>query len=66
MQILEKGDLQVSDKERQTTSDSSFKVNNLSIFQYKYKLMLLKEVANLIANMCVNPETQRPYSLDVD
>ncbi|KAL7078595.1 hypothetical protein ACQ4LE_002576 [Meloidogyne hapla] len=44
--ILEKGDLQVSDKERQLTSDSSF-----------------KEVANLIANMCVNPETQRPYSL---
>ena len=45
--ILEKGDLQVSDKERQTTSESSF-----------------KEVANLIANMCVNPETQRPYSLE--
>lgn len=45
--ILEKGELQVSDKERQTTSDNSF-----------------KEVANLIANMCVNPETQRPYSLD--
>uniref|UniRef100_A0A915MNR9 Ribosome maturation protein SDO1/SBDS N-terminal domain-containing protein n=1 Tax=Meloidogyne javanica TaxID=6303 RepID=A0A915MNR9_MELJA len=44
--ILEKGDLQVSDKERQLTSESSF-----------------KEVANLIANMCVNPETQRPYSL---
>jgi len=44
--ILEKGDLQVSDKERQVTSESSF-----------------LEVANLIASMCVNPDTQRPYSL---
>ena len=43
--ILEKGDLQVSDKERQVTSEISF-----------------KEIANLIANMCVNPETKRPYS----
>ncbi|KAL3090167.1 hypothetical protein niasHS_006619 [Heterodera schachtii] len=44
--ILEKGDLQISDKERQVTSESSF-----------------KEVANLITNMCVNSETQRPFSL---
>lgn len=44
--ILEKGDLQISDKERQVTSEISF-----------------KEVANLISNMCVNPDTQRPYSL---
>lgn len=42
---MEKGDLQVSDKERHVTSESSF-----------------KELANLIANMCVNPETKRPYS----
>ncbi|VDN07284.1 unnamed protein product [Thelazia callipaeda] len=47
-QILEKGDLQVSEKERQVQSESSF-----------------KEVANLIANMCVNPETKRPYSSSV-
>ncbi|KAH7731282.1 shwachman-Bodian-Diamond syndrome [Aphelenchoides avenae] len=43
--ILDKGDLQVSDKERQVTAESSF-----------------KEVANIIANMCVDPETKRPYS----
>lgn len=43
--ILEKGDLQVSEKERQVQSES-----------------LVKEVANLIANMCVNPDTKRPYS----
>jgi len=46
--ILDKGDLQVSDKERQLTSETSF-----------------KEIANLIANMCVNPESQRPYPLAV-
>uniref|UniRef100_A0A915BKV1 Ribosome maturation protein SBDS n=1 Tax=Parascaris univalens TaxID=6257 RepID=A0A915BKV1_PARUN len=46
--ILDKGDLQVSEKERQVQSESSF-----------------KEVANIIANMCVNPETRRPYSLAV-
>jgi ribosome maturation protein SDO1 len=43
--ILEKGDLQVSDKERQAHSETSF-----------------KEVATLIADMCVNPDTKRPYS----
>lgn len=46
--ILEKGDLQVSEKERHAQSDSSF-----------------KEIANLIANMCVNPDTKRPYSSSV-
>ncbi|VDO21564.1 unnamed protein product [Brugia timori] len=46
--ILEKGDLQVSEKERLAQSDSSF-----------------KELANLIANMCVNPDTKRPYSSSV-
>uniref|UniRef100_A0A7E4USX8 Ribosome maturation protein SBDS n=1 Tax=Panagrellus redivivus TaxID=6233 RepID=A0A7E4USX8_PANRE len=46
--ILEKGDLQVSDKERQVSNETSF-----------------KEVANLIAEMCVNPETKRPYSSGV-
>lgn len=44
-QILEKGDLQVSDKERQVTNDSNF-----------------KELSNMIASMCVNPETKKPYS----
>lgn len=46
--ILDKGELQVSDKERQSTSESS-----------------IKEIANLITNMCVNPETQKPYSIAV-
>src|SRR3569833_2341716 len=46
--ILEKGDLQVSDKERQVQSETSF-----------------KEVATLIANMCVNPDTKRAYSTAV-
>ncbi|VDD91035.1 unnamed protein product [Enterobius vermicularis] len=46
--ILDKGDLQISEKERQVQAESSF-----------------KEVANMIANMCVNPETKRPYSIAV-
>uniref|UniRef100_A0A915D9M0 Ribosome maturation protein SDO1/SBDS central domain-containing protein n=1 Tax=Ditylenchus dipsaci TaxID=166011 RepID=A0A915D9M0_9BILA len=43
--ILEKGDLQVSDKERQVTAETS-----------------IKEIATIVANMCVDPETNRPYS----
>uniref|UniRef100_A0AC35TQT7 Ribosome maturation protein SBDS n=1 Tax=Rhabditophanes sp. KR3021 TaxID=114890 RepID=A0AC35TQT7_9BILA len=46
--ILEKGDLQVSDKERTVQSESVF-----------------KELSNHIANMCVNPETKRVYSVAV-
>uniref|UniRef100_A0A915EEL6 Ribosome maturation protein SBDS n=1 Tax=Ditylenchus dipsaci TaxID=166011 RepID=A0A915EEL6_9BILA len=45
LMILEKGDLQVSDKERQVTAETS-----------------IKEIATLVANMCVDPETKRPYS----
>lgn len=41
--ILDKGELQVSDKERQATNDNA-----------------VKEVAQLIADMVVNPETKRP------
>uniref|UniRef100_A0A0N5A255 Ribosome maturation protein SBDS n=1 Tax=Parastrongyloides trichosuri TaxID=131310 RepID=A0A0N5A255_PARTI len=46
--ILEKGDLQVSDKERAVQTTSAY-----------------KELANLIANMCVNSETNRPFSANV-
>uniref|UniRef100_A0A915CR04 Ribosome maturation protein SBDS n=1 Tax=Ditylenchus dipsaci TaxID=166011 RepID=A0A915CR04_9BILA len=46
--ILEKGDLQVSDKERQVTAETS-----------------IKEIATLVANMCVDPETKRPCSSSV-
>ncbi|KAE9556738.1 hypothetical protein FO519_000144 [Halicephalobus sp. NKZ332] len=46
--ILEKGDLQVSDKERQVHTETNF-----------------KELANMIADMCVNPDTKRPYSTTV-
>jgi ribosome maturation protein SDO1 len=44
LQILEKGELQVSEKERQNQLEESF-----------------KEVANIVADKCVNPETKRPY-----
>ena len=44
LQILEKGELQVSEKERQAQNDSS-----------------LKEIATMVADMCVDPSTKRPY-----
>lgn len=43
-QILDKGELQISDKERQNQMESSF-----------------KEIATIIADKCVNPDTKRPY-----
>lgn len=44
IQILDKGELQISDKERQNQMESS-----------------LKEIATIIADKCVNPDTKRPY-----
>lgn len=43
-QILEKGELQISEKERQSQQEES-----------------VKEIATLISEKCVNPETKRPY-----
>lgn len=47
-QILDKGEMQVSEKERSNMQDSTF-----------------KEVATTIADMCVNPETKRPYTISM-
>jgi ribosome maturation protein SDO1 len=44
--ILEKGELQVSDKERHQQIDNLF-----------------KEIATIVSDKCVNPETKRPYTL---
>ncbi|KPM09816.1 hypothetical protein NH340_JMT01076 [Sarcoptes scabiei] len=44
LEILEKGELQISEKER----------------QHQLELMF-KDIANIIADKCVNPETKRPY-----
>lgn len=44
LEILDKGELQVSEKERQHQLESTF-----------------KDIANIIADKCVNPETRRPY-----
>ena len=43
---MEKGELQVSDKERQSNLESLF-----------------KEIATNVSDMCVNPETKRPYTV---
>lgn len=45
-EILEKGELQVSDKERSQNLENMF-----------------KEIATSVSDMCVNPETKRPYTV---
>lgn len=47
-QILDKGELQVSDKERQAVQES-----------------LYRDVATIVATMCINPETNHPYPFSV-
>lgn len=44
--ILEKGELQVSDKERQANQDAS-----------------VKQIACIVSEKCINPETQTPYTV---
>lgn len=46
LEILAKGELQVSEKERHVQQDS-----------------MLKEIATAVSEMCVNPETKRPYTV---
>lgn len=45
-QILSKGELQVSDKERHTQLEQMF-----------------RDIATIVADKCVNPETKRPYTV---
>lgn len=45
-QILSKGELQVSDKERHSQLESMF-----------------RDIASIVAEKCVNPETKRPYTV---
>lgn len=45
-QILAKGELQVSEKERQTQLDSTF-----------------RDIATRVSDICVNPDTKRPYTV---
>lgn len=47
-EILSKGELQVSEKERHANLESMF-----------------KEIATLVAEKCVNPETNRPYPVTI-
>lgn len=46
LQILAKGELQVSDKERHTQLEQMF-----------------RDIATIVADKCVNPETKRPYTV---
>ncbi|KAJ1184682.1 hypothetical protein NDU88_001485 [Pleurodeles waltl] len=47
-QILSKGELQVSEKERSTQLDQMF-----------------RDIASIVADKCVNPETKRPYTVSL-
>lgn len=47
-QILAKGELQVSDKERQSQLETMF-----------------RDIATVVAEKCVNPETKRPYTVNL-
>lgn len=66
--ILEKGELQISDKERSAQLDASFKdiativagiINKIQIKQFY--LILIENI--FMPDKCVNPETKRPYSV---
>ena len=48
VKILAKGELQVSEKERNTQLESMF-----------------RDIATIVADKCVNPETKRPYPVGV-
>ncbi|KAI1292080.1 Ribosome maturation protein SBDS [Halotydeus destructor] len=48
IEILDKGELQVSEKERQQHQEET-----------------LKEIATIISDKCVNPETKRPYPVSM-
>jgi len=47
-EILAKGELQVSDKERHTQLEATF-----------------KDIANVVADKTINPETKRPYTVSI-
>lgn len=47
-EMLTKGELQVSEKERQYASDNLF-----------------NEIASIVAEKCVDPDTKKPYSLGI-
>ena len=46
LQILAKGELQVSEKERHNQQE-----------------MMFRDIATIVADKCVNPETNRPYTV---
>lgn len=67
--ILEKGELQISDKERSAQLDASFKdiatIVAGILNKIQFKQIYCKIVKNyiFITDKCVNPETKRPYSV---
>lgn len=64
--ILEKGELQISDKERSAQLDATFKdiatiVAGTTLKYYALQTNVFSIV--FVLDKCVNPETKRPYSV---
>lgn len=68
IEILEKGELQISDKERAAQMDSIFKeVSTIIAGKYNYLVMTEIRIANQVhvSEKCVNPENKRPYPTSI-
>ena len=65
--ILKKGDLQVSEKERQAQQEAMFKGVKVFLFIHKviHLFIFSLDIATVISNKCVNPETKRPYPVSI-
>ena len=65
--ILKKGDLQVSEKERQAQQEAMFKGVKVLLFIHKviHLFIISLDIATVISNKCVNPETKRPYPVSI-
>ena len=74
--ILAKGDLQVSEKERQAQQDAMFKgteIDVLSVHNQRYlnrwdrstDEIHFSDIATVISDKCVNPESKRPYPVSM-
>jgi len=63
--ILEKGELQISDKERSAQLDATFKDIATIVAGTTPKYALQTKVFDVVfvLDKCVNPETKRPYSV---
>lgn len=60
IQILEKGELQIGEKERNAVN--SFNYQHILSIEKQALETLFKDIANHIVEKTINPETNRPYT----